>query len=33
MLDELRAAGFQAVERRLLTGGITQLITATRRGT
>jgi demethylmenaquinone methyltransferase/2-methoxy-6-polyprenyl-1,4-benzoquinol methylase len=30
MLDELRAAGFVAVERRLLSGGITQLITATR---
>src|SRR5204863_3705887 len=31
MLDDLRAAGFTAVERRLLSGGITQLITATRR--
>ena len=30
MLDQLRAAGFRAVERRLLSGGITQLITATR---
>ena len=31
MLDDLRAAGFTAVERRLLSGGITQLITGTRR--
>jgi demethylmenaquinone methyltransferase/2-methoxy-6-polyprenyl-1,4-benzoquinol methylase len=30
MLDQLRAAGFGGVQRRLLTGGITQLITATR---
>ena len=30
MLDQLRAAGFNAVQRRLLSGGITQLITATR---
>ena len=30
MLDDLRAAGFTAVERRLLSGGITQLITGTR---
>ena len=30
MLDELRQAGFTDVERRLLSGGITQLITATR---
>lgn len=30
MLDQLRAAGFGAVERRLLSGGISQLITATR---
>ena len=30
MLDRLRASGFSAVERRLLTGGITQLVTATR---
>jgi demethylmenaquinone methyltransferase/2-methoxy-6-polyprenyl-1,4-benzoquinol methylase len=30
ILDELRAAGFTAVERHLLSGGITQLITATR---
>ena len=31
MLDMLAAAGFGAVQRRLLSGGITQLITATRR--
>jgi demethylmenaquinone methyltransferase / 2-methoxy-6-polyprenyl-1,4-benzoquinol methylase len=31
MLDRLRAAGFGAVERRLLSGGIAQLVTATRR--
>lgn len=31
MLDDLRAAGFGAVNRRLLSGGISQLITATRR--
>jgi demethylmenaquinone methyltransferase/2-methoxy-6-polyprenyl-1,4-benzoquinol methylase len=30
MLERLRAAGFEAVERRLLSGGISQLITATR---
>jgi demethylmenaquinone methyltransferase/2-methoxy-6-polyprenyl-1,4-benzoquinol methylase len=30
ILDELRGSGFTAVERRLLSGGITQLITATR---
>ena len=30
MLDRLRNAGFENVERRLLSGGITQLITATR---
>jgi demethylmenaquinone methyltransferase/2-methoxy-6-polyprenyl-1,4-benzoquinol methylase len=30
ILDELRGSGFTAVERHLLTGGITQLITATR---
>ena len=30
MLDQLRAAGFEAVERSLLTGGLSQLITATR---
>jgi len=30
MLDSLRAAGFGAVQRRLLSGGITQLVTATR---
>jgi demethylmenaquinone methyltransferase/2-methoxy-6-polyprenyl-1,4-benzoquinol methylase len=30
MLDRLRAAGFISVERELLSGGITQLITATR---
>jgi demethylmenaquinone methyltransferase/2-methoxy-6-polyprenyl-1,4-benzoquinol methylase len=30
MLDDVAAAGFEAVERRLLSGGITQLITATR---
>jgi demethylmenaquinone methyltransferase/2-methoxy-6-polyprenyl-1,4-benzoquinol methylase len=30
MLDTLRLAGFTAVEHRLLSGGITQLITATR---
>ena len=30
MLDDLRAAGFTAVERRLLSGGITQLVTGTR---
>ncbi len=32
MLDQLRQAGFGLVERRLLSGGITQLITATRNG-
>jgi demethylmenaquinone methyltransferase / 2-methoxy-6-polyprenyl-1,4-benzoquinol methylase len=32
MLDQLRRAGFHAVERRLLSGGITQLLTATRDG-
>ncbi|HEX7168444.1 MAG TPA: ubiquinone/menaquinone biosynthesis methyltransferase [Acidimicrobiales bacterium] len=31
MLDRLRAAGFDDVQRRLLTGGITQLVTGTRR--
>ncbi|MDQ6784388.1 MAG: ubiquinone/menaquinone biosynthesis methyltransferase [Actinomycetota bacterium] len=31
LLDLVRAAGFEAVERRLLSGGISQLITATRR--
>lgn len=31
LLDVVRTAGFAPVERRLLTGGITQLITATRR--
>ncbi len=31
MLERLRAAGFAAVERRLLSSGITQLITGTRR--
>ncbi len=31
MLDQLRGAGFGAVERRLLSGGITQLFSATRR--
>ncbi len=30
MLDQLRAAGFTAVDRRLLSAGITQLLTATR---
>jgi demethylmenaquinone methyltransferase/2-methoxy-6-polyprenyl-1,4-benzoquinol methylase len=30
LLDSVRAAGFAAVERRLLSGGISQLITATR---
>src|SRR5207248_6196649 len=30
MLGQLRAAGFEAVERRLLSAGITQLITGTR---
>jgi demethylmenaquinone methyltransferase / 2-methoxy-6-polyprenyl-1,4-benzoquinol methylase len=30
MLDQLRGAGFAAVERRLLSGGIAQLITGTR---
>ena len=30
MLDQLRAAGFSAVERTLLSGGISQLLTATR---
>lgn len=30
MLERLRSAGFTAVDRRLLSGGITQLITATR---
>jgi demethylmenaquinone methyltransferase / 2-methoxy-6-polyprenyl-1,4-benzoquinol methylase len=32
MLNQLRRAGFDAVERHLLSGGITQLITATRGG-
>lgn len=31
MLDQVRDAGFSRVERRLLSGGITQLITGTRR--
>ena len=31
MLEGLRASGFEAVQRRLLSGGITQLLTATRR--
>jgi demethylmenaquinone methyltransferase / 2-methoxy-6-polyprenyl-1,4-benzoquinol methylase len=31
MLDQLRAAGFVAIERQLLSAGITQLFTATRR--
>lgn len=31
MLEQLRAAGFAAVERRLLSGGIAQLVTATGR--
>ncbi|MDQ6838151.1 MAG: ubiquinone/menaquinone biosynthesis methyltransferase [Actinomycetota bacterium] len=31
LLDQVRDAGFDAVERRLLSGGIVQLITATRR--
>ncbi len=31
MLDQLRAAGFEGIERRLLSVGIAQLITATRR--
>jgi demethylmenaquinone methyltransferase/2-methoxy-6-polyprenyl-1,4-benzoquinol methylase len=31
LLNELTAAGFDQVERRLLSGGITQVITATRR--
>jgi len=30
MLDQLRTAGFTAVDRRLLSGGITQLLTGTR---
>ena len=30
MVDQLRGAGFYAVERRLLSGGITQLLTGTR---
>ncbi|HEX5366492.1 MAG TPA: ubiquinone/menaquinone biosynthesis methyltransferase [Acidimicrobiales bacterium] len=30
MLDQLRAVGFTAVERRLLSGGVAQLVTATR---
>ena len=30
MLDQLRAAGFEAVDRQLLSGGITQLLTGTR---
>jgi hypothetical protein len=30
MLERLRAAGFTTVQRRLLSGGITQLVTATR---
>ena len=30
LLDQLRESGFTAVERRLLTGGIAQLVTATR---
>ncbi len=32
MLDQLRQAGFESVQRRLLSGGVTQLITATRGG-
>ena len=32
MLDRLRQAGFTTVQRHLLSGGITQLITATRLG-
>jgi demethylmenaquinone methyltransferase/2-methoxy-6-polyprenyl-1,4-benzoquinol methylase len=32
LLNQLRGAGFDAVERRLLSGGLTQLITATRSG-
>ena len=31
MVDRLRVAGFTPVERRLLSGGITQLVLATRR--
>lgn len=31
LLDMVREAGFEAVQRRLLSGGITQLLTATRR--
>ena len=31
MLERLRAGGFEAVRRRPLSGGITQLLTATRR--
>jgi hypothetical protein len=30
MVERLRAAGYQNAQRRLLSGGITQLITATR---
>jgi hypothetical protein len=30
MLARLRSAGFTTVQRRLLSGGITQLVTATR---
>jgi demethylmenaquinone methyltransferase/2-methoxy-6-polyprenyl-1,4-benzoquinol methylase len=30
MLEQLRSAGFEAVDRRLLSGGIAQLVTATR---
>jgi len=32
MLDQLRHAGFESVERRFLSGGVTQLLTATRSG-
>jgi len=32
LLDQLRRSGFDSVERRLLSGGLTQLITATRSG-
>jgi demethylmenaquinone methyltransferase/2-methoxy-6-polyprenyl-1,4-benzoquinol methylase len=32
MLDQLRQAGFESVDRRLLSGGVTQLITGTRSG-
>jgi demethylmenaquinone methyltransferase / 2-methoxy-6-polyprenyl-1,4-benzoquinol methylase len=33
LMDALRSAGFRAVEHRTLTGGLTQLFTATRAGT